>query len=65
MAGIVGERASAEQQEDQNNPHHDRLPQKATLLRGGTWQAKDCVGQIASVEGEEEMTAAQLSFWLT
>ena len=26
MAGVMGERGSAEQQEDQDNPHHDRLP---------------------------------------
>src|SRR6476660_8355346 len=26
MAGIVGTRGRAEQQKDQNNPHHDRLP---------------------------------------
>jgi len=34
----MGERRSAEQEKDQNNPHHDRLPllSKATLLRGGT-----------------------------
>jgi hypothetical protein len=38
MAGVMGDRGSAEQQEDQNNPHYDRLPPslKATLLRGGT-----------------------------
>src|SRR6266403_6279549 len=26
MAGVMGERGRAEQQKDQNNPHHDRLP---------------------------------------
>jgi len=35
MAGVMGERGSAEQQEDQDNPHHDRLPLKRLrLLRG-------------------------------
>jgi hypothetical protein len=37
MAGVMGERGSAEQQEDQDNPHHDRLPflsKGLRLLRG-------------------------------
>ena len=34
----MGERGRAEQQKDQNNPHHDRLPfsQKLRFPRGGT-----------------------------